>query len=75
MGSKLAGIHFKIVDRDNGKTSKRELHMICILVMMEQEAHDGTLRYVLMGHWEHCLFCVYYMALCATVLMGCYLGL
>jgi hypothetical protein len=42
MKSKLAGLYFKILDRDNGKTSKRELHMICILLMMELEVHDGA---------------------------------
>jgi hypothetical protein len=70
MESKMAGIYFKIVGRDNGKTSKRELHMICIL-LMEHEVHDGTLRYVLMAHWKHCQCCVYciYVQQCLWVVI------
>jgi hypothetical protein len=42
MKSKMAGMYFKIMGRDNGRTNTRELHMICVLSMME---HGSALWY------------------------------
>jgi hypothetical protein len=42
MKSKVAGIYFKIMGRDNEKTNTRELYKIYILWMME---HGSALWY------------------------------